>query len=106
MGDWGLLVPIRNTSNNPPHDNNHNKSGISSLFPSYQLRSNRLYTNKSLYYVIFGINLLLRFCWTLSFLPPQYISKAGVILDAFGPDFETFISPVLATAEIIRRTLW
>lgn len=93
--DWQLFVRVPNYTQHQP-----------SWKTSYMLRPNRLYPNKSLYYIIFFINLLLRFCWTLSFLPPQTLSKAGLIMDAFGSDFETFISPVLATAEIIRRTLW
>ena len=72
----------------------------------YQLRPNRLYKSKSLYITIFLLNFLLRFCWTLSFLPPQTLSNAGLIVDTFGSDFETFISPILAIAEIIRRTIW
>ena len=93
--DWALFVP------------NPKWSGQITCQP-FSLRPNRLYKHKSMYYVIFLMNFLLRFCWTLSFLPPQTLSRAGAIINTFtGSEFQTFARPiVLATAEIIRRTVW
>jgi len=72
----------------------------------FRLRSTRLYSSRWTYYCIFVINFLLRFCWTLSFIPRNYLSRTGSLVDAFGADFQTFVGPALASAEIIRRTLW
>ena len=53
------------------------------------------------------INILLRFCWTLSFLPPRYLNQAGVLSDTFQhSDWSRALAPAIASAEIIRRTLW
>jgi len=80
------------------------------LFDAFQLRKTRLYKYKSMYYFIFGINVLLRFCWTLSFIPPHTLSRAGLLIPTFSNDadllFKNIINPALASAEIIRRTLW
>ena len=71
-----------------------------------QLRATRIYQYKWMYWVIFCINFVLRFCWTLSFLPPHYLNKAGVLSATFEGDISTVLSPMIASAEIIRRTLW
>jgi len=75
---------------------------------TYSLRTRRLYSYRFFYYFIFTINFLLRFCWTLSFIPPQTLSRAGLVLDTFSAeaDFKNLINPALASAEIIRRSLW
>jgi len=73
---------------------------------TFEMRRNRLYTRKSVYIAIFILNILLRFCWTLNFLPVRYLSPTGALLYTFSADFSTFISPTLACAEIIRRTVW
>ena len=69
-----------------------------------KLRSKRLYASKKMYWSILVINFLLRFCWTLSFMPQRYLTKAGVLQTS--SDFTKFIGPAIASAEIIRRTLW
>ena len=100
---------------NSPAVNVDNKSyiqGVSMVVPclhflrGFRLRSKRLYRYKSMYYFICGINILLRFCWTLSFIPPSYLTSNGRVRDTFGTDAQHFINPVIASAEIIRRTLW
>jgi hypothetical protein len=58
------------------------------------------------YWMIAVINVLLRFCWTLSFVPPRYLSEAGVLTDNFSGDVATVLSPIIAFAEVCRRTLW
>ena len=69
-----------------------------------KLRSKRLFSSKILYRTILVINFLLRFCWTLSFMPQRYLTKAGVLQTT--SDFTKFLGPAIASAEIIRRTLW
>lgn len=72
----------------------------------YRLRSTRLYSRKSVYYGIFLANFMLRFCWTMTLIPRRYLSQSGMLRDAYSSDFQTFIGPALASAEIIRRSLW
>lgn len=71
-----------------------------------RLRKTRLYSVKWMYWTIFAINCVLRFCWTLSFLPPHYLNKAGVLSKTFEGDLSSILNPTIASAEIIRRTLW
>ena len=71
------------------------------------LRSKRLYHSKAFYWAIAWINLILRFCWTLSFLPLHYLNSTGVLTETFtGTFFSHILGPVIAAGEIIRRTLW
>jgi hypothetical protein len=77
-----------------------------SIPTSLQLRKTRIYSVTWLYWSIFGINIVLRFCWTLSFLPPHYLNRAGILSKNFDGDLSAFLNPVIASAEIIRRTLW
>lgn len=77
-----------------------------SIPTSLQLRNTRIYSVTWLYWSIFSINIVLRFCWTLSFLPPHYLNRAGVLSETFDGDLSAFLNPVIASAEIIRRTLW
>ena len=71
-----------------------------------RLRSKRLYSNKCIYYCIFVVNILLRFCWTLSFIPPRYLTPNGQVKDTFGSDIQHILNPIIASAEILRRFLW
>lgn len=86
--DWGLLVPGANLC-------------------SWKLRNQRLYPYKSFYWFLVIINTLLRFCWTLSFVPFHYLSAAGVLTSNFSSEaWSNILVPTIASAEIIRRTLW
>jgi EXS family len=79
------------------------------IFSSWQLRQDRAYSNDSIYYGICSVNILLRFCWTLSFLPSRYLSRSGVLSDSFAGSDELhslLLGPLLASAELVRRTLW
>ena len=77
------------------------------IWKSLELRKNRLYSNKSLYVGILILNIILRFGWMLNFIPSRYLSQTtGVLEYTFSADFSTFVAPFLASAEIIRRTLW
>jgi hypothetical protein len=89
--DWGLLVRSK-------HNN-----GWAWL---WQLRSERLYSRQWVYWTIAWVNLVLRFCWTLSFLPPRYLNAAGVLTEMFSGDLNIVLGSTIATAEIIRRMLW
>ena len=91
--DWALLERTED-------------DGRSSLLGYYRLRSTRLYSRKSIYYGIFAANFLLRFCWTMTLIPRRYLSQSGMLRDAYSSDFQTFVGPALASAEIIRRSLW
>lgn len=71
-----------------------------------KLRQTRIYQYPWMYWAIFAINFVLRFCWTLSFLPPHYLNRAGVLSDTFEGDLTAILNPTIASAEIIRRTLW
>jgi len=86
--DWGLFVRNPETGR-------------------YQLRNNRLYPRKSFYWTLTVINTLLRFCWTLSFVPLRYLSAAGVLTENFSGDtWSSILAPTIASAEIVRRSLW
>jgi hypothetical protein len=91
--DWGLLVRKHN-------------SGSTGIGGAWQLRSERLYSKQWVYWTIAWVNLVLRFCWTLSFLPPRYLNAAGVLTENFSGDLNIVLGSVIATAEIIRRMLW
>ena len=95
--DWELLVP----------NAQRKSSGWWSWWNYYCFRENRLYPSKAFYSGILLINFALRFCWTLSFLPPRYLNQAGVLSDNFQhSDWSRALAPAIASAEILRRTLW
>ena len=71
-----------------------------------RLRRTRIYSVEWMYWTILVVNIILRFCWTLSFLPPHYLNRAGVLSDQFEGDLSHILNPTIASAEIIRRTLW
>eukprot|EP00980_Cylindrotheca_fusiformis_P003836 scaffold858_cov123-Cylindrotheca_fusiformis.AAC.12 len=73
---------------------------------SVRLRKTRIYQQEWMYWAICALNFVLRFCWTLSFLPPHYLNRAGVLSDTFEGDLTAILSPTIASAEIIRRTFW
>lgn len=73
---------------------------------SINLRRQRLYSSRIMYLAICVINLILRFGWTLSFLPNRYLDKAGTLRRTFKGGLSGIIEPILASAEISRRTLW
>ena len=77
-----------------------------SIPTSVQLRKTRIYSVSWMYWSIFGINIVLRFCWTLSFLPPHYLNRAGVLSETFDGDITMYINPIIASAEIVRRIMW
>jgi hypothetical protein len=71
-----------------------------------RLRKTRIYSVEWMYWTILVINVVLRFGWTLSFLPPHYLNRAGVLSNQFEGDLSHILNPTIASAEIIRRTLW
>lgn len=71
------------------------------------LRSKRLYQSRAFYWIIAWVNLALRFCWILSFLPVQYLNYSGVLTGSLvGSTANQILAPMIACAEIVRRTLW
>jgi hypothetical protein len=86
--DWGLLVRNRKTS-------------------MWTLRSQRLFPRKFFYWTLLIINTILRFCWTLSFVPFHYLSASGVLTNNFSNEaWANVLIFTIASAEIIRRALW
>mmetsp|Transcript_54648 Transcript_54648/g.63101 ORF Transcript_54648/g.63101 Transcript_54648/m.63101 type:complete len:632 (+) Transcript_54648:41-1936(+) len=77
-----------------------------SIPTSLQLRKTRIYSVSWMYWSIFFINIVLRFCWTLSLLPPHYLNRAGVLSETFDGDLSMIINPIIASAEIVRRIMW
>jgi hypothetical protein len=71
-----------------------------------RLRKTRIYSVPWMYWTILVINVILRFGWTLSFLPPHYLNRAGVLSEQFEGDLSHILNPAIASAEILRRTLW
>jgi EXS family len=77
------------------------------LTGGWNLRSQRLYPSQSIYWALAVVNTLLRFCWTLSFVPLRYLSTAGVLTNNFSSDtWASILAPTIASAEVVRRTLW
>jgi len=70
------------------------------------LRSKRLYESKERYWAIFFVNAALRFCWMLSFIPAKHITASGEVVHSFSSDVQSYVGPVIASAEIVRRCLW
>lgn len=86
--DWGLLDPSRHR-----------------LYPSkswgpLDLSRHRLYPNKSWYVVAAAVDLVGRFVWLTTLLPPSPLAKTMQVLV---PDY---VVPLLAIAELARRCLW
>jgi len=71
-----------------------------------RLRSSRLYPSRAMYWTILVVNFVLRFCWTLSFLPRFYLNSSGTLQRFFSGHFSRVIGPAIASAEIVRRMLW
>ncbi|CAN0300726.1 unnamed protein product, partial [Ectocarpus sp. 8 AP-2014] len=63
------------------------------------LRPRLLYRNKTLYTSVAAVNLLLRFLWTVTLVPEN-------APNLFPHDFQIYLSPFIAAAEIVRRTMW
>ena len=63
------------------------------------LRPRRMYSRRYVYYLAIGADLLLRFVWTLSIIPSQNGNP-------FIPGLDTFLSPLIAAAELCRRCMW
>ena len=70
------------------------------------LRSQRLYAKTMVYWAVCTVNVALRFCWILTFLPPRYLNAAGRLTENFGDGLGAVFGPSLASAEILRRSLW
>lgn len=72
----------------------------------FTLRSTRLYKQRWVYYLIFGINFALRFVGMITLIPPVHLSRTtGLIVNTF-PDFGLFVGSLAACTEIFRRAVW
>lgn len=66
---------------------------------SFRLRRRRMLPRTWFYYCAAVIDLFLRFGWTMTYL--------GVEGGPFqGPLFQIYLNPILASAEVIRRSIW
>lgn len=63
---------------------------------SPRLRPRLLYKNKSMYVGVALVNLVLRFLWTVTLVPEN-------APNLFPKDFQIYLSPFIAAAEIVRR---
>jgi hypothetical protein len=111
--DWALFERTvtrhssnASTSNGFSNSSNSNTSNSSSMC-GYRLRSKRLYPHTWLYIAAAALNFVLRFCWTVTIVPEnvrQDSSAGGSYL--FSRDFQMYMSPFVAAAEIVRRSMW
>ncbi|CAM9804688.1 unnamed protein product, partial [Discosporangium mesarthrocarpum] len=65
---------------------------------SLRLRPRLLFRHKGLYVGVACVNFVLRFLWTVTIVPEKE--------KIFYPDFQLYVSPFIAAAEIVRRTMW
>jgi hypothetical protein len=81
--DWELLVV--------------DQSGV-------RLRGARTHPHRWMCWTIFAINIVLRFCWTLSILPPHCLNKAGALSKTFEGDISGVFFSTIASAETVSLT--
>jgi EXS family len=108
--DWALVEPAvtrHSSSSNGCTSNAFTSSNRYSTVCGYRLRSKRLYPHTWLYIAAAAVNLVLRFCWTVTIVPEnvRHNSSAGGSY-LFSKDFQMYMSPFVAAAEIVRRSLW
>ena len=65
-----------------------------------------MYKSDELYWGIFILNCMFRFLWMLSFVPAKHISPSGVVVNSFSSDVQSYVGPIIACGEIIRRCIW
>jgi hypothetical protein len=71
------------------------------------LRPKRMYKSDNLYWGIFVLNCMFRFLWILSFIPAKHFSpSSGVMVNSFSSDVQSYVGPIIAGGEIIRRCMW
>lgn len=63
---------------------------------SLRFRPRLLYRNKAMYAGVAVTNLVLRFLWTVTLVPEN-------APNLFPHDFQIYLSPFIAAAEIVRR---
>ncbi len=61
------------------------------------LCEHRMYSRKSFYYVAIALDLILRFNWVYSLVPPGFIPLVN---------FPTYITTIVLLLEFARRTMW
>jgi hypothetical protein len=71
------------------------------------LRPKRMYKSDELYWGIFMLNFVFRFLWILSFIPAKHFSpSSGIMVNSFSSDVQSYVGPIIAGGEIIRRCIW
>lgn len=112
--DWGILQIQWPSPNRNHHD--HIATGSSASADGYNIwetferlnevtitmRTKRLLGPKWIYLAVMGVNLVLRFAWTLTLLPPQEPTDSW----SFYATFMNHLIPFIAAAEIVRRMVW
>jgi len=83
---------------------------------SLKLRTRRMYPSDRLYYGIFYTNCIFRFLWMLSLIPARHISADDITLftshskvhfvNSYSADMQSYLGPIIACGEIVRRCLW
>ncbi|CAN0468380.1 unnamed protein product, partial [Hapterophycus canaliculatus] len=63
---------------------------------SLRFRPRLLYRRKTIYAGVASVNLILRFLWTVTLVPEN-------APNLFPHDFQIYLSPFIAAAEIVRR---
>jgi hypothetical protein len=95
--DWGLIAYNKFGLNEPPIN----------FLKRFRLRSTKLLGEKWVctYTFIAVFNLVLRFSWTLTLLPDP-MSNAFVASHSVFEHIFTYLTPLLAATEIVRRMVW
>jgi hypothetical protein len=71
------------------------------------LRPKRMYKSDEIYWGIFMLNCAFRFLWILSFIPAKHFSpSSGAMVNSFSSDVQSYVGPIIAGGEIIRRCMW
>ena len=52
------------------------------------------------------LNIVLRFVWMVSLIPPKTLGDDGQLRYTFGRSVSIYLTPATAMAEILRRTMW
>lgn len=71
-----------------------------------KLREKRLYKKESFYYRCLVINILLRACWMLCFIPAYHFTVDSQRVTTFSSDVNSYFGVLLPVAELLRRCHW
>jgi hypothetical protein len=71
-----------------------------------KLREKRLYKKESFYYQCLAIDILLRGCWMLCFIPAYHFTLDSQRVTTFSSDVNSYFGVLLPLAELFRRCHW